>query len=556
MSSLFIIESPGKIKKIKSILGDGYAVIASYGHIRELPRNGLGIDVENGFKPEYQISEDKKKVVEQILFMSDKVDDIYLATDMDREGEAIAYSVYECIPDECRKKCKRIIYSEITKKAIQSAIKKGGEIDFKKVDSQIARQILDRLIGFTVSPMMWNRVLGGKSAGRVQSIALRLIAERELEINKFVSNKFWDISVDFNIAGEFVSGMVKTKEKGNKILDEKKVKIACDKMSNATALVKSVSVKDNKRGPYPPFDTASLEKTGSSMFGYSSHDIMEVAQTLYEQGAITYHRTDSFSVSDDAFQMCKEWLINNLGEKYLSSTRRVYEKNNANAQEAHECIRPTFLNINKDIEDEWSTKEKNIFNLIRSRFIASQMQDVVYGKTDIEVSMPPCIVLITGKVLRFDGWTKIYKTNVKETVIPIVKKGDLLKIKEIIPKEHETRPPDRYNEGSLIEKMEKEGVGRPSTWSSIIKNIIDRGYVLKDKRNFVLTKSGLAVYEFLMGKFESFFMDIKFTSKVERELDKICSGELNRQNVIKEFYETLDSIINKEKYEMWNDLFD
>lgn len=552
---LIILESPGKIKTVMKCVPEGYEVMACFGHIMEIPANGININIEDGsFEPNICVMPSKKDLVDIITNKSKEAEEVYICTDPDREGERIAFDVSLLV--ENKEKIKRAEFHEITKKAILEAIKNPRQIDLHRVNSQMARQILDRLIGYLVSPMMWNRVPGGKSAGRVQSVALRLVAERELEIEAFKSEKFWDMPIAFKIDDKTVWGIVKTREKNNRILDFDKAKKAKELIEKSTATVKAVQRKEMRRAPQPPFDTAGLEKAASSSLGWASKKTMEIAQSLYEQGSITYHRTDSYAVSDDAHKMCHEWIKSKFGEEYLPSQRRVYDKKSL-AQEAHECIRPTSL-----LSEDWvqnaeamSDEEKKLLELIRNRFIASQMQDVVHEKTVVEVSAGPCVILIEGKMLKFDGWTKMINSGSKDVILPNINEGETLQISEVQIKQHETRPPERYNDGSLIDKMEKEGVGRPSTWATILDNLVARNYIALEGKNFVLTDIGRSVYWFLMGKFSECFMDIKYTSKVEEELDKISQGKADKLQVIKEFYSVLDGIIYKERNETWADLF-
>jgi DNA topoisomerase-1 len=553
---LIIVESPTKAKSISKYLPEGFEILATMGHIFEIPSQGMNVDIEGGtFEPHVVVMPSKQNVAEKITSLSRIAEEVFVCSDPDREGERISFDIASLVED--KSKIKRAVFHEITKKSLNDAIKNSRDVDMNMVNSQIARQVLDRIIGYTVSPLMWNRVEGGKSAGRVQSVALRLVADREFEIEAFQSDKFWDMPVIFKVGEEKVAGIVKTKEKDNRINDVEKANKAKEAMLKSKAIVKSVSNKPTRRSPQSPYDTAGLQKGASTALKWGADKIMEVAQKLFELGKITYHRTDSYFVSDEAQASCREFIKGKFGEAYLPSEKRVYLKK-TNSQEAHECIRPTTL-----ISSEWADNsatltedEKKLLNLITARFVASQMADVVQAKTTIEVILDPCVVIIEGKKLQFDGWTKVLPSGSKDVLLPDINEGDILNVSEIIVREHETRPPERFNSGSLVEKMEKEGIGRPSTWANIIKNITDKNYIVKiDEKNYALTDIGRGVYKFLMEQFSECFMDIKYTSIVEEELDKISDGTANRHDVVEKFYKTLDGIINKDKYQMWAELF-
>jgi len=544
---LFIVESPGKVKTIQKYLPDEFYVMASVGHIMEIPRNGLNINVDNGsFDIDVHTIQGKEKVVAEIKEKSKLADEIFICTDCDREGERIAFDVACVIEDEDKHKIKRAEFYEITKKAVNQAVKNPRNINLNLVNSQVTRQILDRLIGYLVSPMVWDAVPGGKSAGRVQSVALGLIAEREFQIREFVSEKFWDIPVEFKIGEEKVPGIVKTNLK-NRFIDKDLALAAKKEILENDCIVSKVLSSKAKKIPYPPFDTASLQKAASSVLNFSGKETMEICQKLYEAGFQTYLRTDSFSVSDDAYNMCKEYISEKFTDKYLPKERRVYAKKTANSQEAHECIRPTHLGLGEPEENDLTENERKLYDLVKSRFIASQMQDMLSQKVAVDITSGSQIIGLEARTILFDGWSSVWKSDSKESFLPEISEKQILELSNIEVKDHETRPPDRYNDGSLVAKMEKEGVGRPSTWATLVDNLLSRGYVNKEGKNFYLTLIGENIYLFLNKKFSDFFMNVGFTSSIEEKLDKICQGEINKLEILRDFYDLLNKAINKDR---------
>jgi DNA topoisomerase I len=541
MSKLFIVESPNKCSKIKSFLGADYNVMASVGHIRQMPKKGLNIDIKNGFTPTYEIIHGKGEVVKRIKEAAKKSDEIFLATDPDREGEAISQHIYDVLDKESQKKCKRITFSEITSKAILAALRATRNIDDKLVDAQRARQVLDRLIGYKVSPTLWyTGHMAGTSAGRVQSIALKLICEREKEIQAFKPEDYWFVEALLKAdKGEFWAKVI-TKNKDNKYLDEKIAQEDLEKLRKASFKVAKVTKKTENHNAYPPFDTSSLQTACSSIYGFSAAKTSAVAQKLYEQGIVTYIRTDSYNISEDAMTEVRDLIKKSGGDVYLPTKPNVYsKKSGAAAQEAHECIRPTHLN---DKGESLEPDEQKMYKLIRDRFIACQMTPMVIDIVEYNIKASTGHELIArGQTIKFDGWYKVYKyAKTKEEELPEVKEGENLDLKDIKCEKHTTKPPPRYKDGSLVKKMEADGVGRPSTRAMIIKTIQDREYVIKEKGGaFKATILGMKVCDFLTPHFKDFFMDIKYTSKVEDDLDEIAKGEKKFLDVIQTFYEFL-----------------
>ena len=547
---LLILESPNKVKTLYKLLPDGFDVIASVGHITHIPPDKMNINVSDGlFRPVIKPVPGKLNIMRAIRDKAASCDEVFICTDPDREGERIAWDILCLIKD--KSKVKRAEFHEITKKAVTKAVANPRELDMDMVNSQFTRQILDRLIGYTVSPMLWKNVREAKSAGRVQSVALRLVAEREFEIESFTPEVFWDIPVTFKIGKEEVEGIVVTKDQKNRIDDVEVANLAKKFIEESKPIVKTVVSKMMDRSPKPPFDTASLQKQASSTFGWSGKKTMEVAQKVYEAGYCTYHRTDSFVVSDEAYESCKEFIESEYGPNYVPETRPVYSKK-SRSQEAHECIRPTSMSGASWVEgNDLGKDEQALYDMIRSRFIASQMASMKIEKTTVIVGCGKCNVVVEGKSVKFDGWSIMSSLQGKEVFLPKIEKGDVLELVNVYVKEHSTRPSDRFNDGTLVSKMEKEGVGRPSTWAVLVDTLLERGYVTKEGKNFKLTYTGRKVYEFLMSKFDTFFMDIGFTSAMEDELENISQGESDRLKVIRDFYSRLDELINAERNEAW-----
>ncbi len=547
---LFIVESPNKMATLSKILGQDYKVMASVGHIRGIPKKGLNIDVKNNFAPTFEISADKKKVVKELKEAASKADLILLATDKDREGEAIAWHIYDLLNQECKKKCKRVTFDSITKDAVLKGINNQRDIDMDQVHAQQARQILDRLVGYKISPVLWFSVGSGTSAGRVQSIALKFICQREKEIIDFKPTDFWYIDALLQSKnGDFWAKVV-TKDKDNRYLDEQLSKNDLEKLNKSKFSVEAIDLKEKKTNAYAPFDTSSMLQAATSNFGWSVKKATMLAQKLYESGLCSYIRTDSFNISDEAMTEVRNYIEKTIDKTYLPSQPNVYKKKSkASAQEAHECIRPTHCdNTGSLIED---TDEKKLYELIRSRFIACQMKPMIMDTVSYTIKADCGNILVAkGQTIKFDGWSKVYKyTNTQETELPIVKEGEGLDLKDIKMTKHTTQPPSRYNEASLVKKMESEGVGRPSTYSSIMESIQKRGYVEKIKGKGALGSSelGMKVFDFLELNFKDFFMDIGFTASMEDDLSHIADGDKDYLSVIQSIYEILQEEVKKVK---------
>lgn len=549
---LMIVESPHKATTIKKFLGSDYTVFASCGHIMEIPKKGLGIDVENGFIPQKEVSVDKKDIVKKIKDAAKDAEEIILATDPDREGEGISKDIYELFSKEIKKKCSRVTYTEITKKAIEKAIKNDKrQIDENMASAQKARQVLDRLIGYKISPMLWADVASKTSAGRVQSVALKFICEREKEIKDFKPEDFWYIDAKLKCKNGEFSARVITEDKDNRFQKLDDVTKAYGALSKAKFSVDTVERKSKEVKANPPFDTASLQATAGALFGWDLKRTAKLSQTLYDDGKLTYIRSDSFNISDEALTSVRELIKNNSDAKYLPKTAIKYAKKADSAsQEAHECIRPT------DVEDKGERlegDEQKLYKLVRDRFIACQMSpaivDTVVYKIKTNTSNPSYKLISKGQSVKFDGWMKMYKYNsTKEELLPNVDENECLESDGINQIKNETQPPPRYKQHTLLGKLEKDGVGRPATYPTIMEGIKNREYVeeIKGKKGSLgATELGLKVYEYLQKHFDDFIMDVHFTSTLEDDLDIISSGKKTFIEVVGDTYKIMMDKIDK-----------
>ena len=544
-SKLVIVESPSKAKTIKKYLGKDYEVIASQGHIIDLPVSKLGVDVDNEFKPEYKIMKGKASIVKEIKKISKDKDKIYLATDPDREGEAIAWHLKNTLNIDDNEKC-RIAFNEITKNAVKKAVETPRKVDINLVDAQQARRILDRIVGYKLSPLLWRKVKKGLSAGRVQSVALKIIMDREKQIEEFVPEEYWNLSaILLKDKNEVVAKFYGDKKGKIDLKNEAQVKNIISKIDKKEYKVVDVKKSERKKNPPAPFTTSSLQQEASRKLGFSVKKTMMVAQKLYESGYITYMRTDSTRLSDDAKKLAKEYIIENYGKKYY--LERVF-KTNQNAQDAHEAIRTTRLDV--DVE-EFSNDEKKLFSLIKNRFLASQMSVAIYDTTKVIIEVNDYIFNVNGSVIKFDGFMKLYiegkdeirkddenaEDNIpdEEKLLPEFKINDVLKQKKIISEQKFTEPPARYTEASLVKVMEEKGIGRPSTYAPTISTLLDRVYIEKENRSLVPTKLGKIVNELMEENFVD-IVDVKFTADMEKKLDDVAENKENYVQMLNEFY--------------------
>lgn len=539
---LVIVESPSKAKTIEKYLGKDFRVVASVGHVRDLPKNNKkAIDIEAGFVPHYEVSKGKEKVISEIKSLAKKADQTLLATDPDREGEAIAWHIAEAVGIKNRK---RIVFHEITKEAVEEALKNPRDIDENLKEAQEARRVLDRLVGYDLSGIIWKKVRYGLSAGRVQSPALRIIVEREREIKNFKPETFWKILAILNNLNFECSVEPKDKKEVEKILKLGK---------EGSWSVVDIKESEVKRSPRPPFITSTLQQAASSRLGFAPSRTMAVAQKLYEAGLITYMRTDSTNLSNQAKADITATIKKKFGESYLES--HFFAKKSKNAQEAHEAIRPTHMSVeNAGTTDE----QKKLYKLIWSRTLATQMKDAVVMRTKVIANIDgekiPEFWLNGSRVL-FDGWTKADPLSQgEEVILPKLKVGESLKLKDISADEKQTEPPARYSEAGLIKELEKRGIGRPSTYASIIKTIVDRGYVEKIQKALKPTDVGEVVSGFLEENFKDYISD-NFTAEMEDELDDIALGKRTYKKTLTDFYTPfLKELKSKEKVAKATDL--
>jgi len=559
--NLVIVESPTKAKTISRFVGTDFVVKSSFGHIRDLPKGDLGIDTENDFTPKYVIPTKSRKTVSELKKLAEKADKIILATDEDREGEAISWHLIKALGIEKSKKdTERIVFHEITKTAINHALEHPRELDQNLVDAQQARRILDRLVGYKLSPFLWKKVARGLSAGRVQSVAVRLIVEKEREIEKFKADEYWDIQAKFKTDNrEFDAFLNKISDKTVDKLEIKTEgeaqKILTD-LKDAKYIISSVDKNETTRAPFAPFTTSTLQQDAARKLHFSAKQTMMLAQRLYEGielgdegsiGLITYMRTDSQNLSEESLVGARDYITKNLGAQYHELKK--YQTKSKSAQEAHEAVRPTDPHRTPDsIKAYLSAQEFKLYNLIWRRFIASQMPKAIFDATSIDIGAGKYNFRANGSTIKFDGFLKIYPVKITENDLPIVKQGNELELVGLTPEQHFTKPPARFNEASLIKTLEKEGIGRPSTYAPIISTIVARNYVTKDpSRYFHPTEIGIMVNDVLVKHFPT-IVDIGFTSKMEEELDAIALGEMQWIPVIKEFYMPFDKNL-KEKYE-------
>ncbi|MCH7604757.1 type I DNA topoisomerase [Patescibacteria group bacterium] len=549
---LIIVESPTKAKTISQFLGKDFKVESSFGHIRDLPASKLGIDTENDFKPTYIIPTKARKTMNALKKSAKDADSVILATDGDREGEAIAWHVAQVLE---LKNPQRIVFHEITKSAIQEALKNPREIDMNRVDAQQARRILDRLVGYKLSPFLWKKVARRLSAGRVQSVAVRLVVEREDEIRKFNPQEYWSIETLLakqDDTQEFTALLTKKDDKPIDKLDikSKKEADAIEKdLKGAAYQVTVIERKEVKRNPSPPFITSTLQQTAWQRFHFPARMTMQVAQRLYETGHITYHRTDSVSLSQLSLVGAKKYIAREYGNQYWPGFQRQFKTKSKRAQEAHEAIRPTHPDRTPD-KVKLDKNQQRLYDIIWRRFMASQMSQAVFDATTIDVAAKNYTFRATGQILKFDGFLKVYPVNFQEEELPNLQKEDELDCKDLILTQHFTQPPARYNEASLIKALESHEIGRPSTYAPILSTIQERNYIEQDEqRRFKPTEIGEVVNNLLVEHFPE-IVDINFTAEMEDDLDKIAEDKKEWVPMIKDFYDPFEKNLEKKYKEV------
>ncbi len=561
---LVIVESPAKARTVGNFLGKGFTVRASVGHVRDLLRSQLSVDVENGFTPKYRVPNEKRSVVKEIKAEAKTAEEIFLATDPDREGEAIAWHLLEAAELE-KKRVKRVVFHEITKPAIDEAFSQPRDIDQDLVDAQQARRILDRLVGYNLTPLLWEKVRSRLSAGRVQSVTLRLIVEREREIKYFIPKEYWSIDAEFQPESKkvkFIAHLVKVDGQEPGLSSKDIVEEIIKDMRNAKYSVSKIKRGTRVRNPYPPFTTSTLQQQASRQLGYTAKRTMRIAQQLYEgidlgeggaTGLITYMRTDSTTVSSIALEQVRDYIKSAHGEKFLPASAIMHKTKAAQAQEAHEAVRPTLVTRTPEAIQTILTPEQNkLYQLIWRRFVASQMESAVYETLSIEVkgcsTEHNYLLRASGSKLKFPGFLVIYEEAADEDAkkenetldLPEgLNDGDLLALIRLIPEQHFTQPPPRFTEASLVQALEEFGIGRPSTYAPIISTIQARGYVEKDAKRLFPTETGFVVNDLLVEYFPD-VLGVDFTAHMEEDLDEVAGGKRNWQAVLGDFYTTFE----------------
>ena len=568
--NVLIVESPSKARSINKYLGSDYKVLASVGHVRDLSAKNDAIDTENDFQMKWETSERGRKVIKEITDAAKKSDNLYLATDPDREGEAIAWHVEKLLRDNSslsNLNIYRVTFNEITKNAVLDSLKEPREIDENLVNAYLARRALDFLVGFTLSPVLWRKLPGSKSAGRVQSVALKIISERELEIEKFIPQEYWSIQGEFTNSENKTINARLTLYEGNKvdkldIKNEKEAEKIYGEIKNSKFTVGTITKKEAKRNPYPAFTTSTMQIESSRKLGLSVNQTMRTAQKLYEgteikgetTGLITYMRTDSVVMSNDAINQIRNFVTDNYGSNYLPEKPRLYKSKAKNAQEAHECIRPTNINLTpKDIKQYITHEEFKLYEIIWQRAVSSQMASAILDQVAVDIVNEDKKISLraNGSTIKFLGMYKVYqevkdddKVEEKELILPVMNEGESLNLKEVNKNQHFTLPPPRYTEASLVKKLEELGIGRPSTYASIIKVLQDRDYVILDKKRFNPHDRGRIVSIFLEKYFNK-YVEYDFTADLENQLDEISDGKLDWKEVIREFWETFKQLCDE-----------
>lgn len=579
--NLVIVESPSKAKTINKYLGKDYSVTSSVGHIIDLPKSKLGVNVEKDFEPDYQVIAGKEKVIRELKSKAKGAEKIILATDPDREGEAISWHLQNVLKST-KKPIERITFHEITKSAVQEALNHPRTVDQNLVDAQQARRVLDRLVGYTLSPLLWKKIRYGLSAGRVQSVALRLIVDRERERQAFKAEEYWSVDVvpgskknEAKILKKLKSDEAEEKQKADedenalilslKKIDGKNIEITSEKdfdevasdLGSTELKVHDVQEKQIKKRPHPPFTTSTFQQASVNVLGLSSRKAMQVAQKLYEQGIITYMRTDSFYLSEGAINDARKQIGKTYGKEFLPEKIRLYKNHAKNAQEAHEAIRPTSFEV-KDLPAKLGDLERKVYSLIYRRTMASQMSDAIFTQKSLKISAKgnkDYELSSTAQRCDFEGWMKLYKISENQSLMKLIdsiKIGTILFSDEIHGDQHFTQPPPRYTEASLIKALEKSGIGRPSTYASIVSVIMQRTYAEKDGKYFYPTDTGFVVTDMLKKHFEN-IVDTEFTANMEQDLDHVADGKIKWKPFVKEFFipfknqvSTKDKEINKE----------
>ncbi len=574
--ALVIVESPTKAKTINKYLGKQYVVKASLGHIKDLPKRDLAVDVDHGFEPRYEVIEGKKKLITELKQTAQKVDEVYLAADPDREGEAICHHLQEVLQDGKKggPRVFRVMFNEITKRAVEKAFEKPGQVNINLVDAQQARRVLDRLVGYKISPLLWDKVRRGLSAGRVQTVALRLIVEREREIRAFVATEYWSLDAALNAKKPPVlsARLIRIGEEAAVIGSRQASDDILAQLEGVSYIVKSVATREKKRNPVAPFITSTLQQEASRKLRFSVKRTMMMAQRLYEGiemgkegavGLITYMRTDSTRISDDALRDVRDYVSERYGKEFLPESPNIY-KSKKDAQDAHEAIRPTSMALSPELVERYLAEdEMKLYRLIWDRFVASQMMPALFDQTTIDVNARgkngvDYTFRATGSVPKFEGFLRVYKEGKDQSDeddeelkhrLPQVAEGEVLRLKGLTPEQHFTEPPPRYNEATLVKRLEADGVGRPSTYASILSTIQEREYVKKETGRFLPTELGMVVTDLLLESFDDIF-DVSYTARMEEELDEIEEGKLDWRTAMSDFYGRFDKDLKHAEEQM------
>lgn len=560
MSKLLIVESPTKVKSIKKYLGSGYEVMASMGHIRDLPKSKLGVDIEHDFKPQYVNMTDKKDLIKSLKEAAANSDCVLLATDPDREGEAISWHLAQILALDMNE-CNRICFNEITESGVKAGIKEPRKINLDLVDAQQARRVLDRIVGYKLSPFLWKKVKSGLSAGRVQTVALRLIVEREREIEKFNPEEYWSVDAKLLASRKSFSAKLHGFADGKKIdiiPNEEEAGKIVSALEGAEYRVSELKKGTRKKQPAPPFITSTLQQEASRKLGFTGQRTMRIAQQLYEgvdvpgvgtTGLITYMRTDSLRISEEARAAANKYISGRYGVNYLPEKPR-YFKTKSGAQDAHEAIRPTSVTLTPDsLKESLTAEQYKLYKLIWERFIASLMAVCVQNTVNVNITAGDYLFKASGYSVKFDGFTVLYEEGKDEDsedggALPEMKEGDILKLKELTPNQHFTQPPARYTEPTLIKALDENGIGRPSTYAPIISNILSRDYIEREKKSLKPTGLGTVVSDLMVEYFDK-IVDVKFTAGLEEKLDEIGTGERGWVDTIKAFYKDFDKLYTK-----------
>lgn len=565
-SYLVIVESPAKAKTIGKFLGKDYKVEASMGHIRDLPKSQLGVDIENGFAPKYIPIRGKGELINKLKKASGKSDKVFLATDPDREGEAISWHLANLLKLDDNQEC-RIAFNEITKSAVRAAIKSPRQIDMNLVDAQQARRVLDRIVGYQMSPFLWKKVRKGLSAGRVQSVAVRLVVDREEEIDNFIPVEYWSLVaklLDQDSSSIFEAKLHGLSDEKLNIESKEQMDTVLKDLDDARYFVSKVKKGEKKRAPSPPFVTSTLQQEAARKLGFAIKKTMSVAQQLYEGievrgsgmvGLITYMRTDSTRISAEAQAEARKYIAQKFGQKYIPEEVRVY-KSKSGSQDAHEAIRPTHVGFEPDnIKDSLTNDQYKLYKLIWERFVASQMTSALYDTLTVDITASKYIFKAYGSHMKFDGFMKVYvegkddDKEEKDVILPELKEGQEVILKKLEPKQHFTQPPPRYTEATLVKALEEKGIGRPSTYAPTITTILARNYVEKDKKHLVPTELGKVVTTLLKEHFKD-IVDVEFTAHMEEKLDDIEVGKRDWVEILGEFYPSFNLTLKQAEKEV------